>query len=110
MATSQVECLAFVAGYAVFSYLKKSINCILCRKFLCTEKSLQVNDDMGSQSILIELLDRGSLKYPSSHVLECIKVLLTYLAKLTVIGNNLTTFTLVLPVRNLFNWHGPLWN
>ena len=82
MATSQVECLAFVAGYAVFSYLKKSANCTLCRKFLVTEKSLQVDDDMGSQSILIELLDMGSLKYPSSHVLECIKVIFDIFSKI----------------------------
>ena len=37
---------------------------------------------MGSQSILIELLDRGSLKYPSSHVLECIKVIFDIFSKI----------------------------
>ena len=52
------------------------------QKISITEKSLQVDDDMGSQSILIELLDRRSLKYPSSHVLECIKVIFDIFSKI----------------------------
>ena len=36
MATSQVKCLAFISGYAVFSYIKKSNGCILCKNFLTT--------------------------------------------------------------------------
>ena len=52
MATSQIECLAFVAGYAVFSYLKKSIFC------------------------------RLSSHEPSSHVLECIKVIFDLFSKI----------------------------
>ena len=59
IAISQVECLAFVAGYAVFSYLNKSNGCPICRDFLTTEKSIQVNDDIGNQFRLIELLSRG---------------------------------------------------
>ena len=64
IAISQVDCLAFVAGHAVFSYLNKSNGCSMCRDFLTTDKSIQVEDDMGNQFRLIELLDRGSLKYP----------------------------------------------
>ena len=46
---SQVECLTFVAGNAVFSYLNKSNACSVCRDFLTAEKSMQVNDDIGDQ-------------------------------------------------------------
>ena len=42
IAISQVECLAFVAGYAVFSYLNKSNGCPMCRDFLTTRKSISV--------------------------------------------------------------------
>ena len=31
MTICQVECLAFVEGYAVFSYLNKSMGCPMCR-------------------------------------------------------------------------------
>ena len=34
IAISQVECLAFMTGYAVFSYLNKSNGCPMCRDFL----------------------------------------------------------------------------
>ena len=30
---SQIECLNYVAGYAIFSYLKKSTECLDCKKF-----------------------------------------------------------------------------
>ena len=53
IAISQVECLAFVACYAVFSYLNKSNGCPMCRDFLTTETSIQVNDDIGNQFKLI---------------------------------------------------------
>ena len=65
IAISQVECLAFVSGYAGFSYLNTSNGCSMCRDFLTTDKSIRVEDDMGNQFRQIELLDRGSLKYPS---------------------------------------------
>ena len=71
---SQIECLTYVAGYAVFSYLKKSNACADCHNFLTTEKQIEVVNDMGSQFILNELLDRGSLKYPSIAVSECAKI------------------------------------
>ena len=72
--SSQVERLAYVAGYVVFSYLKKSNACADCHNFLTSEKQMEVVNDMGSQFILIDLLDRGSLKYPSIAVIDCVNI------------------------------------
>ena len=47
------------------------VQCTLCTVFLCTEKPLQT-----------KLLDRGSLKYPSSYVLECVKVIFDIFSKI----------------------------
>ena len=82
IAISQIECLVFVAGYAVFSYLNKSNGCPLCRDFLTTEKSIQVNDDISNQFRLFELLDRGSLKYPSTCVIEISKIMYDIFCKI----------------------------
>ena len=66
----------------LYFLISKNLFFVHCAENEKSEKSLQVNDDMDSQSILIELLDRGSLKYPSSHVLECIKVIYDLFSKI----------------------------
>ena len=71
----QIDCLVYIAGYAVFSYLKKSKGCPYCHDFLTTDKPLEVNNDVGSQYTLIDLVDRGSLKYPSRCVVDCVCIL-----------------------------------
>ena len=53
----KIDCLVYTAGYAVFSYLKKSIGCPYCHDFLTTDKPLEVNNDVGSQYTLIDLAD-----------------------------------------------------
>ena len=47
-----------------------------------TEKSIQVNDDIGNQFGLIELLDRGSLKYPSTCVINITKIMYVIFCKI----------------------------
>ena len=64
----------YIAGYAVFSYLKKSSGCRTCHGLLTSDKLLEVNNDVGSQYTLIDLIDRGSLKYPSRCVVKCVKI------------------------------------
>ena len=71
---SQTECLVYIAGYAVFSYLKKSSGCRTCHGLLTSDKLLEVNNDVGSQFTQIDLVDRGSLKYPSRCVVKCVKI------------------------------------
>ena len=58
---SQIECLNYVAGCAIFSYLKNSKECRDCNDF--SPKDIQVFNDTGFS--MIEFLDRGSLTYPS---------------------------------------------
>ena len=63
--------LAFVAGYAVHSYFKKS-KCEACIQVLSEPKLLELEEPKESKYFLISLLDRGSLKWPSDCVLEAI--------------------------------------
>ena len=72
---SQTECLVYIAGHAVFSFLKKSNGCHSCQDLLSSDKHLEVNNDVGSQHILIDLVDRGSLKYPSAYVVKCVVIM-----------------------------------
>ena len=71
---SQTECLVYIAGYAVFSYLNKSSGCRTCHGLLTSDKLLEVNNDVGSQYTLIDLVDIGSLKYPSRCVVNCVNL------------------------------------
>ena len=59
----------------MFSYFKKSSGCLSCHYFLTTNKPLEVNNNFGSQYTLIDLVDRGSLKYTSHNVVECLFIL-----------------------------------
>ena len=40
--------LSYVAGYAVFSYIKKSKQCCHCHNFLTTDKQMEVINDIES--------------------------------------------------------------
>ena len=42
---------------------------------LTSDRLLDVNNDVGSQYTLINLVDRGSLKYPSSCVVKSVTIL-----------------------------------
>ena len=52
---SQLECLTYVAGYAVFSYMKKTNKCTNCYNILTTDKQFELLNDVGSQYILVDL-------------------------------------------------------
>ncbi|KAI6652491.1 hypothetical protein LOD99_7505 [Oopsacas minuta] len=45
---SQIEYLVHIAGYAVFSYIKKSNGCQFCQGLLTSDKLLEVNNDIRS--------------------------------------------------------------
>ena len=70
---SQIECLNYVAGYAIFSYLKNSKECRDCKDFLTSPKDIQVINDTGFS--MIEFLDRGSLKYPSEIIYQSLIIM-----------------------------------
>ena len=44
---SQIECLNYIAGYAVFSYLKRFQHCIDCEIFLTCPKEIEIYNDMN---------------------------------------------------------------
>ena len=77
---SAIECiirvlqsLTFIAGYSVHQYLKHSQPCRICWDILTFDRDLLVDESSTlSQFKLLELSDRGGLKYPSEVVLESI--------------------------------------
>ena len=62
------QALAFIGGYAAFSLLKKLSRgkslCLDCTSVLIQDKTLEI-EDFDSSLVLIQLLDRGGLKWPS---------------------------------------------
>ena len=77
---SAIECniqvlqsLAFIAGYSAQQYLKRSQPCRVCRDILTLDRDLLFDEPtIISHFKLLELSDRGGLKYPSEIVLESI--------------------------------------
>ena len=68
--TQTLQSLAFIAGYAAHQYLKRSPPCHICRDTLIIEKDFLIDESFGPQYKLLQLTDRGGLKYPSELVLE----------------------------------------
>ena len=74
--TYAIECstqvrqsLAFISGYSTHQYLERSKSRHICRDILTIDKDL-IDDLSISQFKLLDLSERGSLKYPSEIVLE----------------------------------------
>ena len=66
---SIIQSLAFIGGYAVHSLFKKSKNkCSDCLLILTEDKVMDFVDYQAAYT-LIEIIDRGSLKWPSTPVL-----------------------------------------
>ena len=69
------QALAFIGGYAVFSLIRKltktSELCPECYSLLTEDKSIEIEDLVNNLS-LIQLLDRGGLKWPSKQVLNSV--------------------------------------
>ena len=65
-----LQSLAFIAGYAAHQYLKRSPPCHICRDALISNKDFLIDESFGAKYKLLQLTDRGGLKYPSELVLE----------------------------------------
>ena len=65
-----LQSLAFIAGYSVHKFLRIH-SCKMCTDGLTFDKEYPVEFDSDSQFKLLELTDRGELKYPSEPVLSC---------------------------------------
>ena len=72
------QALAFIGDYAAFSLMKRLSRsrslCHDCTLTLIQDKTLE-NKDLESSVVLIQLLDRGGLKWPSKQVLNAILTL-----------------------------------
>ena len=69
-----IQSLAFIAGYCVHQFFKsqKIQDCRLCLDFLTADRNLLFDPEESIKYKLIEILDRGSLKWPSDPVLDSI--------------------------------------
>ena len=69
--TQTFQTLAFIAGYTVYSYFKNSNRCQSCLSFLTEDKEMEIET---SESIykLLQIMDRGALKWPSGFVVNVI--------------------------------------
>ena len=79
---SSLQSIVFIAGYAVHKYLIKWKNCTECRFFLTEDKDLHIEEPLDSKYKLVEIIDRGSLEWPSDTVIESILILWTTFKKI----------------------------
>ena len=70
--TSLLRSISFVGGYAVHSYIRNS-DCEACLSMLIQDKELEIVD-LEDKNKLIQLIDRGCLKWPSHIVIDVIIV------------------------------------
>ena len=70
--TSLLQSISFVGGYAVHSYIRNS-NCEACLSMLTRDKELEIVD-LEDKNKLIQLIDRGCLKWPSHILIDVINV------------------------------------
>ena len=74
MSTSLLQSIAFVGGYAVHSFIRNSSSkCEACLSMLTQDRDLEVVD-IENKNKLIQLIDRGALKWPSHIVIDVIIV------------------------------------
>ena len=60
--TATLQSLAFIAGYSVHQYLKRANDCLFCRVLLTIDQDIIFDTTIFK---LIEIMDRGGLKWPS---------------------------------------------
>ena len=59
----------------VFVDENKTNKCTNCCNFLTTDKRMELLNYVGSQYILVNLLDSGSLMSPSLTVIDCVNII-----------------------------------
>ena len=67
-----LQSLSFIAGYSVHAYYKHSTKCQSCFLFLTENKEMEIEEPSDSEYRLIQIIDQGSLKWPSSDVIDAI--------------------------------------
>ena len=69
-----LQSLAFIAGYSVHQYLKLSKPCHIGLNLFTFDKAFLLDLASDSEFKLLQLTDRGGLKYPSEPILNIILV------------------------------------
>ena len=69
-----IQSLAFIVGYGVHKYMKRTQPCHVCIDLLTIDKDFIFDEDSQPEFRLLQLTDRG-LKYPSEFILESIVTL-----------------------------------
>ena len=98
--TQVIQSLAFIAGYTVHKYLKHHQPCHVCLDALTFEKEFIFDLDFSSEFKLLELTDRGGLKYPSESLL-CVVIMLWKIMVVIENDNNLLTLFVEGSSRNI---------
>ena len=70
-----LQALAFMAGYTVHQYYKRSAKCSACLNFLTIDKELLMEQPQDSRYAYLKIVDRGSLKWPSDVILDSVVIL-----------------------------------
>ena len=70
-----LQSLSFIAGYAVHVYYKHSRKCSTCHSLLTEDKEIEIEIPFDSKYKLIQIINRGSLKWPRNYVTEVIVTL-----------------------------------
>ena len=70
--TQTLQALAFMSGYAVHQYYKRSNKCSTCLHFLTIDEEFLLDHSEESKYQYLEFVDRESLNWPSDVVLEAV--------------------------------------
>ena len=87
-----LQSLAFIAGYAVHKYLKKALQCNVCLELLTIDKDFLFHEMSQPEFRLLQLTDRGGLKYPTHIVLDSIVTLWKTLVAVEIKDNLMAMF------------------
>ena len=64
-----------MTGFAVHQFYKRSNKCPICLDYLTTDKEFMIDLHKYSRFAYLEIVDRGSLKWPSDTILRAVVIL-----------------------------------
>ena len=70
-----MQSLLFIIGYGVHKYMERTQPCHVCIDLLTIDKYFIFDENSQPEFRLLELTDRGGLKYTSEYILESIVTL-----------------------------------
>ena len=64
-----------MAGYTVHKFYMRSTKCSMYLKFITIDKDFLFEQPLDSKYSYLEIVDRGSLKWPSDRIVDAVVVL-----------------------------------